>query len=314
MRWKTGRRSEHIEDRRDDGSLGDDPFGGGRRPMRVGRTVGIGGGLGGLVLVVVLMLLGVDPAVLLTRDGQYGPGPTAHQDPMAHSGPGGDPQFHGPAAGAEDEMKEFVSVVLADTEDTWNAVFKEAGKRYSEPVLVLFTGSTRSACGLGEAAMGPFYCPADHKVYIDLAFYDELRNDFGAPGDFAQAYVIAHEVGHHVQNLLGISDQVENLRRRAGQREGNQLSVRLELQADCFAGVWANRAHAARQILEQGDVEEGLNAASAIGDDRLQRQTRGYVTPDSFTHGSSQQRVRWFKRGLAEGRLAACDTFSNDTL
>ncbi len=314
MRWKTGRRSEHIEDRRDDGSLGGDPFGGGRRPLRVGRTVGIGGGLGGLLLVVVLMLLGVDPAVLLTGDGQYLPGPTAHQDPMAQSGPGGEPQFRGPTAGVEDEMKEFVAVVLADTEDTWNAVFKEAGKRYSEPALVLFTGVTRSACGLGEAAMGPFYCPADHKVYIDLAFYDELRNDFGAPGDFAQAYVIAHEVGHHVQNLLGISDQVENLRRRASRREGDQLSVRLELQADCFAGVWANRAHAARQILEQGDVEEGLNAASAIGDDRLQRQTRGYVTPDSFTHGSSQQRVRWFKRGLAEGRLAACDTFSNDTL
>ena len=162
--------------------------------------------------------------------------------------------------------------------------------------------------------MGPFYCPADQRVYIDLAFYDELRNDFGAPGDFAQAYVIAHEVGHHVQNLLGISDQVESLRRRASRQEANNLSVRLELQADCFAGIWANHAQQARQILEQGDLEEGLNAASAIGDDRLQRQTRGYVTPDSFTHGSSAQRVRWFKRGLAEGRLSACDTFSTQAL
>jgi hypothetical protein len=279
--------------------------------MRVGRTIGIGGGVGGVVLVVVLMLLGVDPSFLLTPGGQIAP----EQSP-ARRGPGADgaPQFQAPTAGVEDEMKQFVSVVLGDTEDTWTAVFKESGKRYVEPRLVLFTGMTRSACGLGEAAMGPFYCPADQKVYIDLAFYDELRNDFGAPGDFAQAYVIAHEVGHHVQNLLGISDQVESLRRRASRREANNLSVRLELQADCFAGIWANRAHQARQILEQGDLEEGLNAASAIGDDRLQRQTRGYVTPDSFTHGSSAQRVRWFKRGLAEGRLAACDTFSTAEL
>jgi predicted metalloprotease len=173
---------------------------------------------------------------------------------------------------------------------------------------------TRSACGLGEAAMGPFYCPADQRVYIDLAFYDELRRDFGAPGDFAQAYVIAHEVGHHVQNLLGISEQVERSRRRASQEEANQLSVRLELQADCFAGVWAHRAHKARNIIEAGDVEEGLNAASAIGDDRLQRRTRGYVTPDSFTHGSSAQRVRWFKRGLVTGEPSACDTFAAETL
>jgi predicted metalloprotease len=313
MRWKTGRRSEHIEDRRDDSALGGGPLGG-RRPLRVGPAVGVGGGLGGLVLVVVLMLMGVDPSLLLTDAGQVpgtqapaGPGPRAG-DPAT----GGAPQFQTP--GAEDELKDFVSVVLGDTEDTWNAVFAEGGERYREPALVLFSGLTRSACGLGEAAMGPFYCPGDRKVYIDLAFYDELRNDFGAPGDFAQAYVIAHEVGHHVQNLLGISDKVESLRRRASRAEGNNLSVRLELQADCFAGIWANRAHRARQILEQGDIEEGLNAASAIGDDRLQRQTRGYVTPDSFTHGSSEQRVRWFKRGLAEGKLAACDTFSTDRL
>ena len=311
MRWRTGRRSENVEDQRDAGGGPGDPFGGGRAPLRVGRTVGIGGGVGGVVLVVVLMLMGVDPSFLLTPDGQI----TPERSP-ARRGPGADgaPQFQAPTAGVEDEMKQFVSVVLGDTEDTWTAVFKESGKRYTDPRLVLFTGMTRSACGLGEAAMGPFYCPADQKVYIDLAFFDELRNDFGAPGDFAQAYVIAHEVGHHVQNLLGISDQVEGLRRRANQREANNLSVRLELQADCFAGIWANRAHQARQILEKGDLEEGLNAASAIGDDRLQRQTRGYVTPDSFTHGSSAQRVRWFKRGLAEGRLAACDTFSTAEL
>ena len=201
-------------------------------------------------------------------------------------------------------------MVLADTEDTWSTLFQEGGKRYVEPTLVLFSGLTRSACGLGEAAMGPFYCPGDQKVYIDLAFYDELRNDFGAPGDFAQAYVIAHEVGHHVQNLLGISDQVDAARRRVGTADRNRLSVMQELQADCFAGVWAHHAQRSRQILEQGDLEEGLNAASAIGDDRLQRQTRGYVTPDSFTHGSSDQRVSWFKQGLLEGQLAACDPFS----
>ena len=290
------------------------PSAAGGRPCAWGAPLGIGGGLGGLVIVVVLMLLGVDPSMLLTSDRQVAPSPAGYQPPMGGNAGLGGPQFQAPTAAAEDEMKQFVSVVLADTEDTWNAVFKEAGKRYADPKLVLFSGMTRSACGLGEGAMGPFYCPGDQNVYIDLAFYDELRNDFGAPGDFAQAYVIAHEVGHHVQNLLGISDQVEALRARVGKREGNQLSVRLELQADCFAGIWANRAHSARQILEQGDVEEGLNAASAIGDDRLQRQTRGYVTPDSFTHGSSQQRVRWFKRGLAEGRLAACDTFSAQEL
>jgi hypothetical protein len=312
MRWRTGRRSENVEDRRGVGGLGN-PFGGGRAPMRMGRTLGIGGGLGGLLLVVVLILMGVDPSMLLTPSSQMTPSqfPTdPGTDPMAGRGRGGTPQFQAPTTGVDDELKQFVAVVLADTEDTWHAVFREAGKRYAEPSLVLFTGLTRSACGLGEAAMGPFYCPEDNKVYIDLAFYDELRNDFGAPGDFAQAYVIAHEVGHHVQNLLGISDQVEALRRRVGKREGNELSVRLELQADCFAGIWARRAHQARQILEQGDVAEGLNAASAIGDDRLQRQTRGYVTPDSFTHGSSAQRVGWFKRGLASGELSGCDTFA----
>jgi uncharacterized protein len=301
MRWRTGRRSENIEDRRGAGGLGGSGFGG-RRPLRVGRTVGVGGGLGGLLLVLVLILMGVDPSLLLTGAGQA---------PLQTGEYGSEgPQFRTPTSDVEEELKEFVSVVLADTEDTWGAIFQASGKRYAEPTLVLFSGLTRSACGLGEAAMGPFYCPGDQKVYIDLAFYDELRNDFGAPGDFAQAYVIAHEVGHHVQNLLGISDQVEGARRRVGKVDQNRLSVMQELQADCFAGIWAHHAHRSRQILEQGDLEEGLNAASAIGDDRLQRQTRGYVTPDSFTHGSSEQRVRWFKRGLLEGELAACDPFS----
>lgn len=305
MRWRTGRRSENIEDRRGEGGLGADPFGG-RPSMRVGRAVGVGGGLGGLVLVVILVLMGVDPSVLLTNAPQV-------SVPSGEYGPDG-PQFRTPVAGAEDELRDFVSVVLADTEDTWKALFEQGGKHYVEPTLVLFSGLTRSACGLGEAAMGPFYCPGDQKLYIDLAFYDELRNDFGAPGDFAQAYVIAHEVGHHVQKLLGISDQVESARRRMGKVDANRLSVMQELQADCFAGIWAHNAQRSRQILEQGDLEEGLNAASAIGDDRLQRQTRGYVTPDSFTHGSSEQRVRWFKRGLTEGRLTACDTFSTAEL
>lgn len=304
MRWRTGRRSENVEDRRGEGSLGSGSLGG-RRPLRVGRTVGIGGGVGGLLLVVVLMLMGVDPSLLLTS-GTQSPMGTTEEIPYG----AGAPQFRAPTSGAEEELKEFVSVVLADTEDTWSTLFQEGGKRYVEPTLVLFSGLTRSACGLGEAAMGPFYCPGDQKVYIDLAFYDELRNDFGAPGDFAQAYVIAHEVGHHVQNLLGISDQVDAARRRVGTVDRNRLSVMQELQADCFAGVWAHHAQRSRQILEQGDLEEGLNAAAAIGDDRLQRQTRGYVTPDSFTHGSSEQRVRWFKQGLLEGQLAACDPFT----
>lgn len=296
MRWRDGRRSDNIEDRRDQG-LGGDPFGGGSGAS-AGRRIGIGGGVGGLVLVVVLMLMGVDPALLLT-----GAGPS--QD-----SPNGTRTSHAQRPATEDELKEFVSVVLADTEDTWSDIFRDMGKRYADPKLVLFSGAVRSACGLGQSAMGPFYCPGDRKVYIDLDFYNDLRNRFGAPGDFAQAYVIAHEIGHHVQNLLGISAQVESARQRANPVEANRLSVRSELQADCLAGVWANRAHRSRQLLEQGDIEEGLGAASAIGDDRLQRQARGYATPDSFTHGSSEQRVRWFKRGLTEGRLSSCDTFS----
>ncbi len=302
MRWKTGRRSENIEDRRDS-ELGGLPYGS-QRPYGVGRKVSVGGGLGTLVVVVIMLFLGVDPSVLLSQLGDV---------PMEQTGRQFDPGRDQGAAqtpAGRDELAEFVSVVLGDTEDTWTALFREQGKRYSDPKMVLFSGMTRSACGLGQAAMGPFYCPADHKVYIDLAFYDELRSQLGAPGDFAQAYVIAHEVGHHVQNLLGISDRVQDLSQKSSKTEANALSVRLELQADCFAGIWANRAHKARDILEQGDIEEGLNAASAIGDDRLQRESQGYVRPDSFTHGSSDQRVRWFKRGLEAGQMSACDTFS----
>ncbi len=215
---------------------------------------------------------------------------------------------------SEKALVDFVSVVLADTEETWQRLFRQRGASYQEPKLVLFRGAVKSACGLAQSATGPFYCPGDHKVYIDLSFYSELRNRFKAPGDFAQAYVIAHEVGHHVQTLLGISQQVQQAKRGLSQVESNKLTVRQELQADCFAGVWANHADRARQLLESGDIEEGLTAASAIGDDRLQKQARGYVTPDSFTHGSSAQRVRWFKTGLKRGDLKSCDVFAAKTL
>jgi hypothetical protein len=215
----------------------------------------------------------------------------------------------GPPPAGQEELVDFVSVVLADTEDTWNPIFASIGRQYQEPHLVLFSGQVRSACGMAGAAMGPFYCPADYKLYIDLSFYDELRRRFRAPGDFAQAYVIAHEVGHHVQNLLGINGEVQAQQRRVGKAEANELSVRLELQADCLAGVWAYHADRARNLLEAGDLEEALNAASAIGDDRIQRETTGRVVPDSFTHGTSAQRVKWFKVGFQTGDVAQCDTF-----
>ena len=287
MRWRQGRRSSNVED---------------RRGMPMGRGLAFGGmsGLGLLTVVVIALLFGVDPSQLLEQ-GDVGLPPSASVQQPAPSG------------GADDPQAEFVSVVLADTEDTWNELFARAGRRYEEPRLVLFRGATRSACGVGQAAMGPFYCPADRCVYIDLSFYDELRNRFRAPGDFAQAYVIAHEVGHHVQNLLGISDRVASLQRGAGQREANALSVALELQADCLAGVWAHHADRSRGVVEPGDVEEALNAAAAIGDDRIQRRTQGTVVPDSFTHGSSAQRVEWFRRGLATGRFDACETFAGSS-
>jgi predicted metalloprotease len=266
----------------------------------------VGGGIGTVILVLAALYFGVDPSVFLGT-GSMAPAPVSTDMP----GQGQSPAFR---SGAQDELSDFVSVVLADTEDTWNSLFRQLEGRYREPTLVLYSGMTRSACGLGQAAMGPFYCPEDQKLYIDLSFYDELRSRYGAPGDFAQAYVIAHEVGHHVQNLLGISDKVQAARQRVGEAKGNELSVRLELQADCLAGVWANHADRARHILEAGDAEEALRAAAAIGDDRLQKQARGYVTPDSFTHGSSEQRVRWFRRGLERGELSSCDTFSAERL
>ncbi len=219
-----------------------------------------------------------------------------------------------PISSAENQLAEFVAVVLGDTEDTWRVMFNKMGKTYREPTLVLFSGAVESTCGFAQAAMGPFYCPADQKVYIDLSFYRDLKNRHQAPGDFAQAYVIAHEIGHHVQTLLGVSQKVHSMRSRVSQTEGNKLSVMQELQADCFAGLWAHHAQRTRQILEEGDIEEALNAASAIGDDRLQQRGRGYVTPDSFTHGSSRQRVRWFKQGIKTGDVTQCNTFRADNL
>lgn len=281
MRWKQGRRSRNVEDRRG-GGMG---------------AKAAGGGLATIVIVVIAMFLGVDPSQLLNSLG-----PVVSETPRTTQ-----PAQRSPA---EDQLADFVSVVLADTEDAWHKLFRQRGKRYQEPKLVLFTGAVQSACGHAQSAMGPFYCPGDNKVYIDLAFYRDLKNRHNAPGDFAQAYVIAHEVGHHVQNLLGISGQVHRRQQKLDKVQSNQLSVRLELQADCLAGVWAYHAHQKRQILEKGDIEEALGAASAIGDDRLQQQARGYVTPDSFTHGASAQRVRWFKKGINTGEMAQCDTFS----
>ncbi len=281
MRWRGGRRSSNIEDRR------------GSRA----KTGLLGGGIGTIVLVLVAMYFGVDPTFLLQGMQQANVPSSAGNRPSAEDL-------------ANDPLADMISVVVADTEDVWNEIFAEQGRSYREPTLVMFTGSTRSACGLGQAAMGPFYCPADQKAYIDLSFYNDLRGRFGAPGDFAQAYVIAHEIGHHVQNLLGISGKVHQMKQQVSKAEANQLSVRLELQADCLAGVWANRAHRARNILEAGDVEEALNAANAIGDDRLQRQSRGTVVPESFTHGTSEQRQRWFRTGLESGNPDSCDTFN----
>lgn len=263
-----------------------------RRGM--GGPIMAGGGIGAVVIVLVVMLLGGDPRDVIQTGGP---------EQIAQQPPGDDP------------ASQFVSGVLYETEETWKTIFDEQlGRRYEEPALVLFTDATQSACGVGQSAMGPFYCPLDRKVYIDLGFYRDLKERFGAPGDAAQAYVIAHEVGHHVQTLLGISEEVHSLRERAGREEGNAISVRQELQADCFAGVWANRAHAERNILEAGDVEEAMTAASAIGDDRIQRQTQGRIVPESFTHGSSAQRQRWFRRGLDSGQVTACDTFNASQL
>ena len=277
MRWENGRRSENVED---------------RRGIRVPGGMA-GGGVGVVIIALIAMFLGVDPRVILQEAGH------------ARSGQ----QQAVPIDPAQDRLKDFVSVVLADTEDTWRDIFQRGGARYETPKLVLFTGAVNSACGLAQSAVGPFYCPGDLKVYIDLEFYKMLEKRFGAPGEFAKAYVVAHEIGHHVQNLLGISGKVHTAMERSTRERANQLSVRQELQADCYAGIWANHANRSRHILQAGDVEAGLNAAAAIGDDRLQMQAQGYIAPESFTHGSSAQRVQWFRRGLESGELSACDTF-----
>ena len=329
MRWRGERESENVEDRRDEGAGGGFgfPFPGGGVRFPSGGSGRGGGGIGIIGILIILGLMfffGVDPSVIMQGGGPGGDGsnfpdiqlPKQRPDTTNFPVPG---QQHGapverPQTTSEDDLKRFVSVVLGDTEDVWRDIFARYGERYNDPKLVLFSGGVRSACGTGLAQMGPFYCPNDEKVYIDLDFYEELKTKFRAPGDFAQAYVIAHEIGHHVQKLLGIADQVEAARQRLGQGEANALQVRMELQADCFAGIWANHAEETKNIIEPGDIEEALNAASAIGDDRIQKQTQGYVVPDAFTHGSSEQRVRWFKRGYESGKLDACDTFNADPL
>ncbi|MGM9481718.1 KPN_02809 family neutral zinc metallopeptidase [Roseateles sp. NT4] len=291
MKWEGQRESENVEDARGGGG------GGGGLPIG-GRGLGVGG------IVVALLaswIFGINPLTVLgLLDGGGGGAPT-QQAPATDS--------H-----AQDPGYRFVKVVLGDTEDVWSAYFKRGGQQYPMPKLVVFRGQVPTACGTGEAAMGPFYCPGDRKVYIDLGFYDTLRQRLGAPGDFAQAYVIAHEVGHHLQNLMGTTEKLDQARKRVSEREANALSVKLELQADCFAGVWANLSQRSKGWLEQGDIEEALNAAAQIGDDTLQKRARGTVVPESFTHGSSAQRVRWFKTGLQAGDLKACDTFSSATL
>jgi len=279
MRWKMGRRSENVEDRRGAG-------------MPRGVAVGGMSGCGLLILLLIALFFGVNPLQLIQNMPQSTTEPT-----------------QAPRDAAQDEKAEFVSVVLADIEDTWTNILRQKGVSYAPPKLVLYSGMTESACGLGQAAMGPFYCPGDQKVYIDLVFFNDLENRLHAPGDFAQAYVIAHEVGHHVQNLLGISAQVDEMQRRVDERSANALSVCLELQADCYAGVWAHHAQRMRSILEPGDIEEALGAASAVGDDRLQKQAQGYAVPDSFTHGTAAQRAFWFRRGFETGDCDECDTF-----
>jgi uncharacterized protein len=282
MRWEGRAESGNVEDRR--GARG-----GG---MRMGLPVG--GGIGGIVLLLIVSALtGQNPLDLIGGTGADDAG-------FSETAPSGPP--------ATDPQTRFMRVVLKDTEDTWVSLFRSNGSTYEPPVLVLFSGATNTACGLGQSAMGPFYCPGDSKVYLDTSFFEDLDSRFGAPGDFAQAYVIAHEIGHHVQNLLGVSAQVQRARQQVSEAEGNALSVRLELQADCYAGVWGHYA-AQHDLLDPGDAEEGLRAAAAIGDDRLQRQAQGRVAPESFTHGSSEQRVSWLRRGLQSGQIDSCDTF-----
>lgn len=305
MDWKGRRQSDNIEDRRRQGSRRGNPFGRGglKLPTGGGGMRASGGGLKTIIFLVVLFVVlracGIDPTALLEGAG---------------TGTIGSSQTSGsqtaPTSARQDEMKQFVATVLAETEDTWTGVMKSQGMDYPQPKLVLFTGSVASACGNASSASGPFYCPGDSKVYIDLDFFDELANRFGASGDFAQAYVLAHEVGHHVQNLIGVLPEFNRRRQSMSQIEQNQMSVRVELQADCFAGIWGHFTEQ-KGILESGDLEEALNAAHKIGDDALQRSTQGYVVPDSFNHGTSAQRMKWFKRGFDSGRLSSCDTFNN---
>jgi len=287
MKWENNRASDQIEDR--------------RASSGVRRVGGRGVGLGTVVIALIAgWIFGINPLTIL---GVLGGGDGGLMAPTEQSAPA--------TSGApDDEMGRFVAAVLGGTEDVWTQQFQQSGAQYRKPRLVLFRGATPTACGTGQSAMGPFYCPGDQKVYIDLSFYDTLRQQLGAPGDFAQAYVIAHEVGHHVQNLMGLTDQMAQARQRVSEREYNALSVRLELQADCFAGIWAHHNHQSSQILEPGDIEEALRAAAAIGDDALQRKSQGMVVPDSFTHGTSEQRQRWFHKGLETGSVNACDTFN----
>ncbi|MDQ2780668.1 MAG: zinc metallopeptidase [Pseudomonadota bacterium] len=292
MKWEGNRESSNVEDRRDSGGGGGGGFGIG------GRSIGIG------TIAVALVagwVFGVNPLTVLGM--LSGDGGSA---PVSQSAPSNQPP-------AKDSETRFVRTVLASTEDVWTGVFKAAGGKYVEPTLVMFRGATATACGTGQSAMGPFYCPGDQKVYIDLDFFDTLSRQLGAPGQFAQAYVVAHEIGHHVQNLMGITAKVDGMRERLSQTQANALSVRVELQADCLAGVWANKSQQAKGWLEQGDIEQAVNAASHIGDDTLQRQSRGVVRPESFTHGSSQQRVGWFKRGFESGTVNQCNTFESNS-
>lgn len=287
MRWQGREKSRNVDD---------------RRGRSKGAVIGGGIGIGTIVTLVIALFMGADPSQILSQLLQE----ATTQPPQTQTT--SRPE-------EEDALADFVKVTLKDTEDVWNKLFPaQLGKDYQEPTLVLFTGSDQSACGFASAATGPFYCPGDYKVYIDLSFYDELRKRFKAPGDFAMAYVIAHEVGHHIQNLLGITRQMDSQRRQLSQEQYNQLSVRLELQADFLAGVWAHHAQKMKNILEEGDIEEALRAAQAIGDDNIQKQTQGYVVPESFTHGTSEQRMRWFKKGLSTGDLSQGDTFAATTL
>jgi predicted metalloprotease len=284
MRWQKSRQSSNVEDRRNSGGS-----------SRRGKSV-LGGGLGGIVVLLAALYFGVDPQLInALLGGVDGVGQTT----ASRQAPSGN-----------DQQTRFIGAVLGDTEDTWHRIFRADGAVYKEPALVLFTGYVESACGSAQSAMGPFYCPPDQKVYLDLSFFNDLAKRYQAPGDFAQAYVIAHEVGHHVQTLLGISRQVHAQRQKLDKTAGNALSVRQELQADCFAGIWAHYAQRDRDLLEAGDLEEGLSAAAAVGDDRLQRKSSGMVVPESFTHGTSEQRVRWFREGYRTGKISACDTFA----